>query len=69
LDGSSYSGEYLNGKKHGIGTNIWSDGSKYEGYWYNNGISGYVKNNILIVREFIILVMVNIILDNGKIIQ
>jgi hypothetical protein len=41
-DGSTYEGEYFNGKKHGLGRNIWTDGSKYEGYWYENIINGYV---------------------------
>lgn len=32
-DGSSYLGQWLNGKKHGVGTQSWVDGSSYEGQW------------------------------------
>ena len=35
-EGSSYSGEYSDGLKHGIGIYKWSDGSLYEGSWLVN---------------------------------
>ena len=37
-------GEYLKGKKHGVGTYIWADGSRYEGEWYDSCLHGYVFN-------------------------
>jgi hypothetical protein len=33
---STYSGEWLQGKRHGQGTLKWSDGSSYSGKWVNN---------------------------------
>jgi hypothetical protein len=33
----------LNGKKHGQGTYVWKDKSKYIGEWEGNKISGTVK--------------------------
>ena len=35
-DGSMYIGEYYKGKKNGIGTYSWPDGTRYEGQWSNN---------------------------------
>ena len=32
-DGRSYEGQYLEDKKHGIGTFTWPDGRKYVGGW------------------------------------
>ncbi|CAJ1329539.1 unnamed protein product [Effrenium voratum] len=40
VDGSSYSGQYQDGLKHGKGTFIWVDGSKYMGYFEMNDIHG-----------------------------
>ena len=42
-DGSSYKGNYVNGKKEGFGTYCWADGSKYEGDWYENKVNGSVS--------------------------
>ena len=33
-DGRSYTGEYIDDKKHGYGIYRWQDGRKYTGYWY-----------------------------------
>jgi len=35
-NGSVYTGERLNGKKHGRGTQVWPDSSRYEGMWEND---------------------------------
>lgn len=35
-NGSTYTGERLNGKKHGHGVQIWPDSSRYEGMWEND---------------------------------
>ena len=32
----TYTGEYLNGKKHGQGTIVWSSGGSFVGQWRNN---------------------------------
>ena len=34
--GAKYTGEWLNGQKHGFGAQVWSSGNKYEGEWKNN---------------------------------
>ena len=39
--GYTYSGEFKNNKKDGIGTIIWKDGSKYQGQFKNNQMNGY----------------------------
>jgi len=44
-DGSSYKGNYVNGKKEGYGTYCWADGSKYEGEWFENKLNGSVNDN------------------------
>jgi len=36
LNGSTYSGDWLGGKRHGHGTLIWADGSRYDGEWRDN---------------------------------
>ena len=36
-----YTGEILNGQRHGKGTQIWNDGAKYEGSWKNDQTSGF----------------------------
>ena len=39
--GYTYTGEFKNNKKDGIGTIIWKDGSKYQGEFSNNKMEGY----------------------------
>jgi hypothetical protein len=39
-DGSSYTGDFLNGKFHGRGTYVWADGKKYTGGFKNDQRSG-----------------------------
>ena len=39
-DGSTYTGDFLLGKKHGVGTHVWRDGSKYQGEWVENKRQG-----------------------------
>jgi hypothetical protein len=39
-DGSSYTGDFLNGKFHGQGTYAWADGKKYSGAFKNDTRSG-----------------------------
>jgi hypothetical protein len=34
-DGSTYTGDFRNGKPHGTGTKIWKDGTKYNGRWHD----------------------------------
>lgn len=42
---SIYSGSTnLNGKKHGFGVSLYVDGSKYEGFWFNNEFTGWGKH-------------------------
>jgi hypothetical protein len=33
---NTYTGEYLDGKRHGFGTFVYDDGSRYEGQWFQN---------------------------------
>jgi hypothetical protein len=35
-NGSVYTGERVNGKKHGRGVQVWPDSSRYEGMWEND---------------------------------
>lgn len=35
-NGSVYTGERQNGKKHGRGVQVWPDSSRYEGMWEND---------------------------------
>lgn len=45
---AEYTGEYLDGKKHGKGTMIYPDGSKYIGQWkegYRHGHGLYTYAN------------------------
>ena len=37
-DGSTYSGEWVKGMRHGKGVYNWKDGSKYEGEWQANNM-------------------------------
>ena len=39
--GYTYTGEFKNNKKDGIGTILWKDGSKYQGQFKNNQMNGY----------------------------
>jgi hypothetical protein len=39
-NGSTYTGERLNGKKHGHGIQVWPDSSRYEGMWENDQANG-----------------------------
>lgn len=32
-DGKTYTGYYLNDKKHGYGIYSWTDGKSYQGWW------------------------------------
>ena len=41
INNAIYTGEILNGKRHGKGTQIWDEGAKYEGEWQNNKANGY----------------------------
>ena len=40
MNGSTYTGERLNGKKHGHGVQIWPDSSRYDGMWENDQANG-----------------------------
>ena len=40
-DKIKYTGDMLNGKQHGYGTQEWEDGAKYEGEWKNGKTNGY----------------------------
>lgn len=50
IDNSRYVGEYYRGKKQGLGIYQWSDGSRYEGEWFDNLLHGYVKYIYLIAK-------------------
>ena len=41
IQNAVYTGEVLNGKRHGKGIQIWDDGAKYEGNWENDKSNGY----------------------------
>ena len=52
----------MKGKKHGRGTYSWTDGSKYEGDWYENKIKGleHIRGKmggVLMVNGLIIIWM------------
>ena len=38
---AKYTGDMLNGKKHGYGIQEWDDGAKYEGEWKDGKTNGY----------------------------
>lgn len=40
-DGSRYVGEFVDGKRHGKGTNYFADGTRYDGDWKNGYMNGY----------------------------
>ena len=39
-DGSTYTGEFKDGKRHGQGTDTWPNGYKYTGEWKDNKYNG-----------------------------
>jgi hypothetical protein len=39
-NGDSYAGDWLHNKKHGFGTQTWSDGGKYQGDWKSGARDG-----------------------------
>ena len=41
ISGSTYSGDWLAGKRHGQGTLIWADGGRYDGEWRENYCWGF----------------------------
>ena len=41
IQNAVYTGEVLNGKRHGKGIQVWDDGAKYEGNWENDKSNGY----------------------------
>ena len=41
IQNAIYTGEILNGKRHGKGVQIWDDGAKYDGNWENDKSNGY----------------------------
>lgn len=42
-NGITYEGAWLNGMRHGYGTQVWIDGSKYLGEWKYNEANGQGK--------------------------
>ena len=40
-DNSNYNGNYVDGKKNGIGKYSWADGSSYNGEWKDNKKHGF----------------------------
>jgi hypothetical protein len=42
-DGASYQGDYVEGKKDGVGMFTWADGSTYDGQFIENNIEGQGK--------------------------
>ena len=38
--GAIYTGQWLSGQRHGVGSIIWPDGSKYSGEWRNDKVNG-----------------------------
>jgi len=41
LDNAEYTGEMICGIRHGVGTQIWEDGARYEGEWKYDRACGY----------------------------
>jgi len=39
-NGATYTGQWLDGQRDGIGTQLWPDGSRYEGQWRNDKANG-----------------------------
>lgn len=44
-DGSEYTGELQNGKRHGKGVAVWPDGLRYEGEWQDDKRHGHGKSS------------------------
>lgn len=45
---NSYYGNFSDGKRHGNGTFLYANGSKYEGNWKNNLKHGFVSFNLYV---------------------
>ena len=43
---NTYYGSFKDGKRHGKGTFLYADGSKYEGNWENNLKHGWVNKQL-----------------------
>ena len=39
-NGATYTGQWLDGMRDGIGQQLWPDGSRYEGQWRNDKANG-----------------------------
>lgn len=39
-NGATYTGQWLDGQRDGMGTQLWPDGSRYEGQWRNDKANG-----------------------------
>lgn len=39
-NGDSFTGNFLNGKRHGEGTYVWKNGESYTGHWENDKMNG-----------------------------
>ena len=39
-NGAIYTGQWLNGVRDGFGSQMWPDGSRYEGYWRSDKANG-----------------------------
>jgi hypothetical protein len=55
----------MEGKKQGKGKYEWSDGSYYDGEWYDNKINGFVSFNLNIFRGLTNGQMDGGLLDHG----
>lgn len=42
-NGAKYTGELLDGRKDGLGEQIWQDGSRYDGQWKDDQANGFGK--------------------------
>ncbi len=62
--GAMFTGEYVDGKKHGTGTMVYPDGSKYVGQWasdkrHGHGVYTYVNGDkvcgvplLVVIRDY-----------------
>lgn len=41
VDGSKYEGQWLNGRKHGVGKYIWPSKAYYDGEWQEGSMQGF----------------------------